>query len=170
MVTIYGEFPRFETGTYTFIADYTDTASSDAMEHRNSTVLTSNATLDSAGARTRLLESAAHEFFHAWNVERIRPRSLEPFDFTDANVSGELWLAEGVTNYYGALVLKRAGLITLDAMLERFSNVINTVALSPGRRLNSVVEMSRMAPFTDAATAIDRTNFGNTFISYYIFI
>ena len=168
MVTIYGEFPRFETGTYTFIADYTDTASSDAMEHRNSTVLTSNATLDSAGARTRLLESAAHEFFHAWNVERIRPRSLEPFDFTDANVSGELWLAEGVTNYYGALVLKRAGLITLDAMLERFSNVINTVALSPGRRLNSVVEMSRMAPFTDAATAIDRTNFGNTFISYYI--
>ncbi len=167
MVTVFGEFPRFETDTYTFIADYTDAASSDAMEHRNSTILTSNAKLDSAAARTRLLESAAHEFFHAWNVERIRPRALEPFDFTDANVSGELWLAEGVTNYYGALVLKRAGLVTLEAMLERFSNAINTVTLSPGRQLHSVVEMSRMAPFTDAATAIDPTNFGNTFISYY---
>ena len=49
-----------------------------------------------------LLGTVSHEFFHAWNVERIRPRSLEPFDFTDANMSGELWLAEGFTNYYGA--------------------------------------------------------------------
>ena len=76
------------------------------MEHRNSTILTANARLDRD--RARLLGSVSHEFFHAWNVERIRPRSLEPFDFTRANVSGALWLGEGFTNYYGALVLQRA--------------------------------------------------------------
>ncbi len=53
----------------------------------------------------------SHEFFHAWNVERIRPQSLEPFNFEDANMSGELWLAEGFTSYYGPLILRRAGLI-----------------------------------------------------------
>ena len=165
-VPIFGEFPRFETGAYTFIADYLPSASGDAMEHRNSTVLTANATLDRD--RTWLLGSVSHEFFHAWNVERIRPRSLEPFDFTRANVSGALWLAEGFTNYYGALVLQRAGLATLGATLDRFARVIGTVARGPGRQFRSVVEMSRMAPFTDAATAIDPTNFANTFISYYV--
>ena len=165
-VPIFGEFPRFETGAYTFIADYLPSASGDAMEHRNSTVLTASAGLDRD--RTRLLGSVSHEFFHAWNVERIRPRSLEPFDFTRANVSGALWLAEGFTNYYGALVLQRAGLATLGAMLDRFSRVIDTVTRGPGRQFRSVVEMSRMAPFTDAATAIDPTNFANTFISYYV--
>ena len=165
-VLIFGEFPRFETGAYTFIADYLASASGDAMEHRNSTVLTANAGLDRD--RTRLLGSVSHEFFHAWNVERIRPRSLEPFDFTRANVSGALWLAEGFTNYYGALVLQRAGLATLGATLDRFARVIDTVVRGPGRQFRSVVEMSRMAPFTDAATAIDPTNFANTFISYYV--
>ena len=167
-VAIFGEFPRFETGTYTFIADYLPTASFDAMEHRNSTVLTAGGGIRSPADRTSRLGSVAHEFFHAWNVERIRPRSLEPFDFTDANISGDLWLAEGVTNYYGALVLQRAGLVSLEATLDRFSRVINTTTLGAGRQLRSVVEMSQMAPFTDAATAIDPTNFDNTFISYYI--
>ncbi|MFL2434395.1 MAG: M61 family metallopeptidase [Vicinamibacterales bacterium] len=167
-VTIFGEFPRFETDAYTFIADYLPTASFDAMEHRNSTVLTASGGIGSPADRTNRLGSVAHEFFHAWNVERIRPRSLEPFDFTDANVSGDLWLAEGVTNYYGALVLQRAGLVSLEETLDRFSRVINTTVLGAGRQLRSVVEMSRMAPFTDAATAIDPTNFDNTFISYYV--
>ncbi len=167
-VSVFGEFPRFETGAYTFIADYLPYASSDAMEHRNSTVLTSAGRLDGADDRARLLGAVAHEFFHVWNVERIRPESLEPFNFTRANVSGELWLAEGVTNYYGGLIMHRAGLATLPATLSRFANVINTVTLGPGRRFRSVVDMSRMAPFTDAATAIDRTNLENTFISYYI--
>ena len=165
---IFGEFPRFETGTYTFIADYLPAASGDAMEHRNSTVLTADAGLDLPGSRTRLLGSVAHEFVHAWNVERIRPRSLEPFDFTSANVSGELWLAEGFTNYYGALILQRAGLVGLAATLDRFAQVIGAVTNGPGRQFRSVVEMSRMAPFIDAATAIDPTNFQNTFISYYV--
>ena len=78
------------------------------MEHRNSTVITSAASL--RGRPRWLLDTVAHEFFHGWNVERIRPRSLEPFDFERANMSGELWLGEGFTQYYGPLMLSRAGL------------------------------------------------------------
>ena len=166
-VLVFGEFPVFETNTYTFIADYLTYASGDAMEHRNSTVLTSSARLEAPGQRERLLGAVAHEFFHAWNVERIRPRSLEPFDFTDASVSGELWLAEGFTNYYGKLLALRAGVTTLPRALGSFGATLNAVITGPGRRLNSAVEMSQLAPFTDGAAAIDRTNFGNTFISYY---
>lgn len=165
MVTVFGEFPRFETGRYTFIADYLPTASGDAMEHRNSTVLTAPTTL--RASRRRLLGSVSHEFFHVWNVERIRPRSLEPFDFEDVNPSGELWLAEGVTNYYGALILQRAGLAALPETLARFASTVETVERGPGRRFRSASDMSRLAPFTDAASAIDRTNWGNLFISYY---
>ncbi len=164
-VTVFGEFPRFETGRYTFIADYLPVASSDAMEHRNSTVLSSPGAL---GTQPQgLLSSASHEFFHVWNVERIRPRSLEPFDFEQVNPSDELWLAEGFTNYYGALILQRAGLVPLSDTLRRFVSAIDTVRLGPGRQFRSAVDMSRLAPFTDAATAIDRTNWDNLFISYY---
>ena len=166
-VTVFGEFPAFETNTYTFIADYLPYASGDGMEHRNSTVLTSTGHLDRPGQRAALLGAVAHEFFHVWNVERIRPRSLEPFDFTAPNVSSELWLAEGFTNYYGALLLRRAALADLQTTVGRFASTIDTVLHSPGRRLHTAVEMSQLAPFTDAATAIDRTNWDNTFISYY---
>ena len=167
MVMVFGEFPVFETNTYTFLADYLTHASGDAMEHRNSAVLTSNARLDAPGQAERLLGPVAHEFFHVWNVERIRPQSLEPFDFTDANLSAELWLAEGFTNYYGKLVMMRSGLTTLGRTLDSFGATLDVVIASPGRLLNSAADMSRLAPFTDAATAIDPANFGNTFVSYY---
>ena len=167
MVMVFGEFPVFETNTYTFIADYLPQASGDAMEHRNSAVLTSSGRLDTPGQSERMLGAVAHEFFHVWNVERIRPQSLEPFDFTDANLSPALWLAEGFTNYYGKLVMMRSGLTTLGRTLDSFGATLDVVIASPGRRLNSAVDMSRLAPFTDAATAIDPTNFGNTFVSYY---
>ena len=164
MVTVFGEFPRFETGRYTFIADYLPTARGDAMEHRNSTVLSSPAGLQQT---PRLLGAVSHEFFHVWNVERIRPRSLEPFDFERVNPSGELWLAEGFTNYYGVLIRQRAGLLALRDTLGQFAGAIDAVRLGPGRQLRSAVDMSRLAPFTDAASAIDPTNWDNLFISYY---
>jgi predicted metalloprotease with PDZ domain len=89
---IYGEFPPYEPGYYTFLADYLPWADGDGMEHRNSTVISQRASLGRDGRR--LLGTFAHEFFHCWNVERIRPKGLEPFDFDRANLSGE-WLAEG---------------------------------------------------------------------------
>ena len=73
---VFGEFPAFENNTYTFIADYQPRNQFDAMEHRNSTFLTSPGSIRSS--REDLLGAVSHEFFHTWNVERIRPRSLEP--------------------------------------------------------------------------------------------
>jgi predicted metalloprotease with PDZ domain len=162
---IYGEYPAFEPGSYTFLADYLPWASRDGMEHRNSTVITEGAAI--AGARTDLLDTVAHEFFHCWNVERIRPKGLEPFDFERANLSGELWLAEGFTEYYAPLVLQRAQLEDLASTARTFASQIETVSQRPGRLVRSAEEMSYMAPFTDGGHTVDRTNWSNTFISYY---
>ena len=162
---VYGEFAPYDTGTYTFIADYLPWDNGDGMEHRNSTIITASSSIRIN--RAGLLSTVAHEFFHSWNVERIRPKSLEPFNFDEANMSGELWLAEGFTNYYGPLALQRAGLTRLADYTETLASAINAVTFSPGRQVRTAEEMSQMAPFVDAAAAIDRTDFDNTFISYY---
>ena len=164
---VFGDYPAYEGNTYTFIADYLPWASSDGMEHRNSTILTNAGSLRTN--RVGLLGTVAHEFFHSWNVERIRPRSLEPFNLDDMNMSGELWLAEGFTEFYGELVMARSGLAEIGDFARTMGDAVDQVTLSPGRRLRSAEEMSQMAPFWDAATAVDRTNFNNTFISYYTF-
>jgi predicted metalloprotease with PDZ domain len=164
---LFGEHPRYEPGHYTFIADYLPYATGDAMEHRNSTVMTSAGTI--RGSQAALLETVAHEFFHVWNVERIRPRSLEPFDFERANPSGELWLAEGFTEYYAPLTMIRAGLADMETTASTFGGMLATVALGAGRLVRSVEEMSRMAVFADGARPADRTNWSNTYISYYPF-
>ena len=162
---IWGEFPPYEGGAYTFIADYLPWASGDGMEHRNSAILTSPSSL--RGNRTNLLDTVAHEFFHSWNVERVRPRALEPFDFERANMSGELWLAEGFTSYYGPLVLRRAGLTTMRQFAADLSETVDGVMSAPGRQFRSAREMSELAPFVDAASSIDRTSFDSTYVSYY---
>jgi predicted metalloprotease with PDZ domain len=164
---IYGEFPEYEPGYYTFLADYLPWASGDGMEHRNSTVMTAAQTI--ANGRAILLDTVAHEFFHCWNVERIRPASLEPFDFDRANVSGELWLAEGFTQYYGPLALQRAQLVDVPSTARTFTGLIESVTESAGRLVRSAEEMSRMAPFTDGGRTVDRTNWSTTVISYYPF-
>ena len=162
---VFREYPPFEGNTYTFIADYLPWANGDGMEHRNSTVLTSSSSIRTS--RLDLLNTIAHEFFHSWNVERIRPQSLEPFNLDDVTLSGELWLAEGVTSYYAPLIMKRTGLITVRAFAQDMGAAIDTVVNSPGRSMRSAVEMSQMAPFVDRGVFVDRTNFANTFISYY---
>lgn len=164
---IYGELPQYDFGTYTFLADYLPHVSGDGMEHRNSTIIASRRSLRDGALRN--LGTLAHEFFHAWNVERIRPRSLEPFDFEEANMSGELWFAEGFTSYYTPLTLQRAGLTTIDAFARSLSRAVDFVANAPGRNYFSPVEMSMQAPFVDAASSIDPTNRDNTFISYYTY-
>ena len=164
---IFGEYPRFDGGTYTFLSDYLPWASGDGMEHRNSTVLSSPGALRSPGQRDGILGTVAHEFFHAWNMERIRSKGVEPFNFDDANMSGELWFGEGFTSYYDALIMQRAGLSTVESMLGDYSGVVNTVTQSPGRQFRTAEQMSQLAPFVDAAVSIDKTAWPNTFISYY---
>ena len=84
----------------------------------------------------------AHEFFHLWNVKRIRPDALGPFDYTKENYTRSLWVAEGVTDYYGYLMVRRAGLISdrgyLDGLARRIENFQNT----PGRLAMSAEEAS----------------------------
>lgn len=164
-IGIYGEAPTFDVGYYTFIADYLPYISGDGMEHRNSTIIASTRPL-STGAMGNL-GTLSHEFFHAWNVERIRPKTLEPFDFRNANMSNELWFAEGFTSYYTGLAIRRAGLTTDAQYAASLGGTISYVVNSPGRELFSAVGMSQRAPFVDASTFIDPTNFDNTFISYY---
>ena len=164
---IFGEYPEFDNGRYVFLGDYLPWGGGDGMEHRNSTVVAAGASI--RGNVAGMLGTVSHEFFHAWNVERIRPRSLEPFDFERANMSGELWLAEGFTQYYGRLVMGRTGLTDRPATMLSLANAALAVATHPALQLRSAVEMSRMAPFTDAARAVDPTNFSYAFISYYQF-
>ena len=165
---VFGAFPKYDNGSYTFLLDYLPYVSGDGMEHRNSTVITNARPLtkESAG---QLIESVAHEFFHSWNVKRIRPRSLEPFDYERVNMSGELWFAEGFTDYYTPLVLNRAGLMTRDELIAILGNAVNTVLTAPGHDVFSPVNMSRRAAFADGATSIDPQNQTNTYISYYTY-
>jgi predicted metalloprotease with PDZ domain len=168
-IRIFGELPRFDDGVYTFLADYLPWADGDGMEHRNSTVVSSRGALRNPGQRQGLLGTVSHEFFHSWNMERLRAGSIEPFDYEDANVSDELWFGEGFTSYFDGLVLARAGLLPRDALLGDLAGMINAVTLGPGRQFRSPVEMSRLAPFVDAAVSIDRTAWPNLFISYYTY-
>lgn len=164
-IAVFGALPTLEPGTYTFLADYLPYADGDGMEHRNSTVLTSARPL--AGQALANLGTLSHEFFHLWNVERLRPRALEPFNFEEANVSGELWFAEGFTSYYDGLFIRRAGLFDDAHYAQDLTRIVDATVNAPGRRYFSPIEMSRQAPFVDAAKSVDPTNRGNTFLSYY---
>ncbi|MCA8829153.1 M61 family metallopeptidase [Hymenobacter pini] len=164
---IFGGLPEYDFGRYTFIANYLPQTSGDGMEHRNSTSLTSSRPLRGQGAMDNL-GTVAHEFFHSWNVERIRPQDLEPFDFQRANMSSNLWFAEGFTQYYGMLLMRRAGLQTDEQFSQQaLSSMVDAMLTMPGPKRYSPVYMSQQAPFVDAAAAIDPNNRSNTYLSYY---
>ena len=163
---VFGEPANYDYGTYTFIACYMPYVYGDGMEHRNSTSLTATRSIAGNGARGNL-STAAHEFFHSWNVKRIRPKTLEPFDYENADMSGELWPAEGFTNYYGPLALRRAGFSTDEAFARQMGFPVSNVINSPGRQFFSPVGMSRQSVFADGGVSTDTTNRQNTFISYY---
>lgn len=164
-IKIFGEAPRFDYGVYTFMADYIAHASGDGMEHRNSTILTRSDGLYASDFSH--LGTISHEFFHAWNVERLRPADLEPFDFTDANPSASLWFAEGFTSYYGPLAIRRAGEESVEAYISSLGDTLSRILNAPGRAERGPAGMSLRAPFVDASTSIDPVNNGNTFVSYY---
>jgi len=165
---VFGAFPKYDNGSYTFLVDNLPYVSGDGMEHRNSTVITSAQALTRQSA-PQLIGSVAHEFFHSWNVKRIRPQSLEPFDFERVNLSGELWFAEGFTDYYGPLSLARAGLMSRDEFLGVMRDAVNAVLTAPGREVFSAADMSRRAAFADGAASVDPQNQANTYISYYTY-
>lgn len=163
---VYGELPDYDYRKYTFIVCYMPNVDGDGMEHRNSTIITSTRSLINGGM-TKNLGTVAHEYFHCWNVERIRPDGLEPFDFSKANMSGCLWFAEGFTSYYDGLIRCRAGITSPKDYIEGLQGTFNYVWNSPAHKFFNPIEMSYQAPFVDAATSVDPVNRENTFISYY---
>ena len=162
---VYGETPAYDYGTYTFLASINPYVHGDGMEHRNSTMISIPLAFRDDD---RLLEVFAHEFFHCWNVKRIRPRTLEPFNFEKSDMSYELWFAEGFTQYYGGLLEERAGFVRdTDYVKRTVAGLIRVKTNAPGARLYSPVQASEEAVFTDAGVSIDKTNFPNIFASYY---
>jgi predicted metalloprotease with PDZ domain len=164
-INIFGELPAFDYGEYTFIACYLPHVNGDGMEHRNSTILTNTKSLDEGDFSQ--IGTLSHEFFHIWNVERIRPKALEPFNFSAANMTTNLWFAEGFTSYYDKLMIRRAQESTVDEYLKIVSAIVNQVDQAPGSQFFTPEGASMLATFTDAGTSIDKTNFSNIFFSYY---
>jgi predicted metalloprotease with PDZ domain len=161
---LFGQAPRYDYGTYTFIADYLPQIAGDGMEHRNSTIISDQRSLRDADFSQ--INTLSHEFVHSWNVERLRPAEMEPFDFTRANPTPSLWVAEGFTQYYGPLMIRRAGESSVDDFLKGLGSTLSMVVNRPARRYGGPEEMSLRAPFVDAAKAIDQVN-PNIFVSYY---
>ena len=156
--------PDFEH--YTFIFHFAPGISmGDGMEHLNSTEIIIRGTLSVGLAEA--LETAAHEFFHVWNVKRLRPAALGPFDYTREVYTPSLWLAEGVTSYVSYLTLLRSGLWTREQFLARLSDEIGALEEEPGRTLMSAESSSFHAWFYDRAPQMQETNFANSTISYY---
>jgi predicted metalloprotease with PDZ domain len=113
------------------------------LEHRNSTMLM--ASRWATGTRRAYLSwlgLASHEYFHAWNVKRLRPVELGPFEYEEEVLTRSLWVAEGVTDYYADLALHRAGLSTREELLDGISNQIENLQNTPGRLVQSVEQAS----------------------------
>ncbi len=165
---VFGELPAYDYGEYTFLDDVYPTNSGDGMEHRNSTCIV-HPVAKIGGNEIRLLSTYSHEYFHSWNVKRIRPKSLEPFNFEHADMSSELWFAEGFTQYYGELLLVRAGFHNVDDYTRTLSGLVNQILNTPGASKSSAAQMSRYSVFADAGVSIDPNNQANMFTSYYTY-
>ncbi|MDQ6652056.1 MAG: PDZ domain-containing protein [Acidobacteriota bacterium] len=158
--------PEFDS--YTFLIHFAaDDRSGDGMEHLTSTQIIEPGALGEAGVYGDTLDTVAHEFFHVWNVKRLRPVELGPWDFTRPLNTRALWVAEGITNYYGHVMLRRAGVWDDTRLLRRESETITGIENAPGSHLMSAEDSSLSAPFLDDAPHAQRTNIANSSISYY---
>ena len=148
------------------------------LEHANSTALISDrkdlprlartslapTTHKQPDGYTTLLGLISHEYFHNWNVKRLRPLELAHYDYTRENYTDLLWFFEGFTNYYDDLLLRRAQLIDNATYLKLLTKTINQVAQTPGRKVQSVAQAS-----FDAWVKYYRQdeNTANATVSYY---
>ena len=159
--------PEPDLRTFTFIFHFVPGIPlGDGMEHLNSTQVIVRSEISSGGL-AEALETGAHEFFHLWNVKRLRPAGLGPFDYTREQYTRSLWFAEGVTTYYSYLFLLRSGIWTREEFLERLADEIRAFEFEPGRRLMSAESSSFHAWFYDRSPQMQETNFANTTVSYY---
>jgi predicted metalloprotease with PDZ domain len=158
---IYGENPNKH---YVFIVHHY-LSGGGGLEHLNSTVLGAKRMgYDDVKTYKGFLSLVAHEYFHLWNVKRLRPVALGPFDYDNENYTTNLWIAEGFTAYYDNLVVQRAGFYTPDEFISFLEGDINLVYNQPG---------SKIQPLSDASfdawikSYRPNENSSNTTISYY---
>ena len=134
---------------YLFMLNAVDDAYG-GLEHRNSTALICtrkdlprlNNTAKKSEGYITLLGLISHEYFHTWNVKRLRPAEFTRYDYTQENYTQLLWFFEGFTSYYDDLLLRRAGLIDDTTYLKLLGKTINQVLQTPGREVQSVAQAS----------------------------
>jgi predicted metalloprotease with PDZ domain len=159
--------PEFDS--YTFFFHFAaDDRSGDGMEHLTSTQIIQSGILADRGTYYGALSTAAHEFFHVWNVKRLRPVEFGPWDWTKPAATRALFIAEGFTQYYGEEMYHRAGFEDSAGFLNDLADTIGTIENSPASKLMSAEASSMAAPFIDRASFRDRTNLQNTSLSYYL--
>ena len=128
---------------YLFILHLAGGGAGGGLEHRDSSaLLASPYAFRPRKKYEELLELFSHEHFHVWNVKRIRPRALGPFDYTRENYTRSLWVMEGVTSYYDRHLLVRAGLLPAKRYLEKLGEELARLRQTPGRFAQSIEESS----------------------------
>ena len=147
------------------------------LEHLNSTSIGCFNELDDKRPTNRhnilntyqdTLDVAAHEFFHAWNVKRLRPRELGPFDYTQMVHTPSLWISEGITDYYAAVALSRTGIFSPQEYLDHMARVITALEQAPGRKERTIADTSWDTWFGGGGFGGQfSSNLGNTNYSYY---
>ena len=130
---------------YTFIVQNVE-AGGGGLEHKNSTVLMMSRWGYTDAARYKgFLGLVAHEYFHLWNVKRIRPAELGPLNYRQENYTDLLWLAEGITSYYDEIALMRAGIVSRKEFLSTMAGYVNAHENRMGARVATISEMSHDA-------------------------
>lgn len=159
---VYGENPNKH---YTFIV-HNYAQGGGGLEHLNSTVLgaSRNAYGTERGYKG-FLGLVAHEYHHLWNVKRLRPIALGPFDYDNENYTTNLWIAEGFTSYYENKFMLRAGFVTPEGFVTDLTGAVGTIVNSQGAKINSAAASSFDAWINGAYRPNENSK--NTFISYY---
>lgn len=135
-------FSQIPYKRYTFLVDFAGD-NYGGLEHLNSThCIAPIYRLEPIQEYRQLLSLFSHEFFHAWNVKRMRPIGLGPFNYTGETYTKSLWIAEGITSYYDDLIIRRAGIYSVGEYLEAFCSNINMMKSLPGRKWQSAEESS----------------------------
>lgn len=157
---VFGQNPNKE---YVFII-HNVTNGQGGLEHTNSTTLSVNRWSYTGSDYLGFLSLVAHEYFHLWNVKRLRPRELGPFNYDSENYTSLLWVMEGFTSYYDELLLRRAGFYTEEEYLQKINSALNYVEGSEGARVQPVAHAS-----FDAWIKAYRPNenSANTTMTYY---
>lgn len=158
---IYGENPNKH---YTFIVHHFERGGG-GLEHLNSTVLgASRNAYQTPEGYLGFLNLVAHEYFHLWNVKRMRPIALGPFDYDNENYTTNLWVAEGFTSYYENKLVLRAGFVDQKAFVDGLVTAVTNVSNTPGAKVQSAAESSYDAWIKGYRP---NENSNNTGVSYY---